>query len=109
MTKGTIVSGYHVDFDKLEWESPMAGLRFKAESSGGRRLRMVEYTPAMELHWCDKGHIGYVLEGEFEIKFDSGVETYRPGDGVFIPAGKEHRHMGRALTDVVRVVFVEDI
>ena len=103
------MDGYHVDFGTLEWGSPMRGLRFKAKSGGGRRLRMVEYTPAMELHWCDEGHIGYVLEGEFEIKFDSGIVTYKSGDGVFIPSGSEHRHMGKALTDVVRVVFVEDV
>lgn len=103
------MSGYHVDFSALEWESPMTGLRFKAKSSGGRRLRMVEYTPAMEPHWCDKGHIGCVLKGEFEIKFANETVTYKSGDGVFIPPGSEHRHMGKALTDVVRVVFVEDV
>ena len=103
------MSGYHVDFDTLEWESPMTGLRFKAISSGGRQLRMVEYTPAMKMHWCDKGHIGYLLDGEFEIEFESVTVTYRSGDGVFIPPGEEHRHKGKALTDVVRVVFVEDV
>jgi quercetin dioxygenase-like cupin family protein len=103
------MSGYHVDFDTLEWESPMTGLRFKAVSSGGRRLRIVEYTPAMEMHWCENGHIGCVLDGEFEIKFDSETVIYRAGDGVFIPPGAEHRHTGKALTDVVRVVFVEDV
>ena len=66
---------------------------------------MVEFTPAMEPHWCENGHIGVVLEGEFEIKFDGDIVTYKSGDGVFIPSGSEHRHMGKALTDVVRVVF----
>jgi hypothetical protein len=32
-----------------------------------------------------------------------------PGDGVVIPAGPDHRHMGRALTEMVRVVFFEDV
>jgi len=63
------MSGYHVDFGALDWESPVTGLRFKAVSSGGRRLRMVEYTPAMELHWCDKGHIGYVLDGKHMLRY----------------------------------------
>ncbi|UCH84088.1 MAG: cupin domain-containing protein [Candidatus Latescibacterota bacterium] len=103
------MSGYRVDFDTLEWESPMKGLRFKAVSSGGRRLRMVEYTPEMELHWCEKGHIGFVLDGAFEIKYDNETIIYKAGEGVFIPPGKEHRHMGKALTDVVRVVFVEEV
>ncbi len=63
----------------------------------------------MPLHWCEKGHIGCVLEGRFEIRFPGEVHVYNEGDGVFIPAGAEHKHMGRALTDMVRVVFVEEV
>jgi quercetin dioxygenase-like cupin family protein len=62
----------------------------------------------MEPHWCEKGHIGYVLQGQFEIRYDREINVYNQGDGVFIPAGKEHRHMGKVLSDVVRVIFVED-
>ncbi len=103
------MSIYKVNFDELSWEQPMEGLRFKAARDGGKQLRMVEYTPDMDLHWCDKGHLGIVLGGRFEIKFDDVTEVYEEGDGVFIPSGAEHRHMGKALTDVVRVIFVEDI
>jgi len=63
----------------------------------------------MELHWCEKGHTGYVLAGQFEIRFPGEVQIFKEGDGVFIPAGPEHKHMGRALTDVVRAIFVEDV
>jgi quercetin dioxygenase-like cupin family protein len=69
----------------------------------------VEYTKDMPPHWCEKGHIGYVLEGQFEIKFEKETAIFNPGDGVFIPAGAEHKHMGRAITDVVRAVFVEEV
>jgi quercetin dioxygenase-like cupin family protein len=100
---------YRVDFSKLPWESPMNGLRFKAVRQAGRQLRLVEYTKDMPLHWCEKGHIGCVLEGRFEIRFPGEVHVYNEGDGVFIPAGPEHKHMGRALTDMVRVVFVEEV
>jgi len=100
---------YRIDLNELSWESPMKGLRFKAFQHQGRRLRLVEYTKEMELHWCEKGHIGYILEGRFEIRFDDDVQIYNAGDGVFIPPGKEHRHMGRTLTEVVRAVFVEDV
>jgi mannose-6-phosphate isomerase-like protein (cupin superfamily) len=99
---------YKVDFETHLWESPMRGLRFKAVRSGGRQLRLIEYTVEMEPHWCEKGHIGCVLEGRFEIRFDSGVLVFGPGDGVFIPSGEAHRHMGRVLSGPVRVVFVED-
>jgi len=100
---------YRIDLNELHWESPMRGLRFKAFQHQGRQLRLVEYTKEMELHWCEKGHIGYILEGQFEIRFDAEVQVYNAGDGVFIPPGPQHKHMARALTDIVRAVFVEDI
>ena len=100
---------YRIDFDGLEWESPIPGMRQKVFSDGKRRVRLVEYTPDMEPHWCSRGHHGYILEGKFELEFDSGTVVLEAGDGVFIPDGEEHRHRGKVLTDVVRVVFVEDL
>jgi quercetin dioxygenase-like cupin family protein len=100
---------YRVDFQAIPWQSPMKGMRFKACLHRGRRLRLVEYTPGMETHWCEQGHIGYVLAGQLEVSFPDETRVYGPGDGIFIPNGVEHRHAGRALTDVVRVVFVEDV
>ena len=72
-------------------------------------MRLVEYDKSMEPHWCEKGHVGYVLEGQFEIKFETDTVVFNPGDGIFIPSGKEHRHMGKVITDVVRVIYVEDV
>lgn len=98
-----------VDFNALAWQAPMEGLRFKARQQGGRQLRLVEYTREMEPHWCEKGHIGYVLEGRFEIQFDNEAMVFGPGDGMFLPPGRGHRHMGKVLSDVVRCIFVEDV
>ena len=100
---------YRIDFEALDWESPMDGMRFKACRHENTQLRLVEYTPAMAPHWCEKGHVGRVLEGQFEIEFPDGSLLFKAGDGVFIPSGPEHRHMGKALTPVVRVVFVEPV
>jgi len=100
---------YKIDFDSIEWETPMPGLRYKARRHGQRQVRLVEYTPLMEPHWCEKGHVGYVLEGQFEIAFGSRIVILNPGDGIFIPPGREHRHMGKALAPVVTVVFVEEV
>jgi quercetin dioxygenase-like cupin family protein len=86
----------------------MAGVRQKVFSDGAKRVRLVEYTRAMPPHWCEKGHFGYILEGTFEIEFPGGTHVFGPGDGVFIPDGAEHKHRARALSEVVRVVFVED-
>jgi len=100
---------YKIDFISIPWETPMDGLRFKVNKQGGKQLRLVEYSKDMEPHWCEKGHIGYVLEGQLEIKFEGEVAIFNPGDGIFIPTGKDHRHMGKVLSDVVRVIFVEDV
>jgi hypothetical protein len=32
------------DFSALEWEFPMKGVRFKRYVSGGKQLRLVEYS-----------------------------------------------------------------
>ena len=59
--------------------------------------------------WCEHEHQGYVLEGRLEIAFPYGLRVYEPGDGIFVRPGREHRHKHRALTDVVRVIYVEYI
>ena len=103
------MSQHKVDFSSILWESPAAGVRFKVFRQDGRQLRLVEYRREfVEPDWCLKGHIGYVLEGRMEIDFDGVVVEYGPGDGIFIPCGEEHKHKARVLTDVGRVVLVED-
>jgi len=99
---------YLIDFDHLPWESPMAGLRFKAVGHGGTRVRLVEYTEDMEPHWCEKGHLGCILAGSFQIEFPSETLVFESGHAVFIPAGDEHRHRARVLSGPVRALFVEE-
>ena len=100
---------YRVDFGTMAWEQPATGVRFKAYQQDGRRLRLAEFTrDFVEPDWCTKGHIGYVLEGEMEVRFHGRVVTFRPGDGLFIPPGSNHGHKARVLTDSVRVLLVED-
>lgn len=102
------MSHYKIDFASVEWESPIGGVRQKAISDGGRIVRLVEYSPSTPLHWCEKGHCGYVLEGRLEIEFPDESHVFEAGDGIFIPNGHAHRHRGRVLSDIVRVIFVED-
>ncbi len=100
---------YKIDFESMRWESPMAGVRFKAYEQGGRKLRLAEFgREFVEPDWCTKGHIGCILEGQMEIDFDGEVMVFGPGDGIFIPAGEEHRHKAKVLTDPVKVVLVEN-
>jgi quercetin dioxygenase-like cupin family protein len=54
------------------------------------RVRMVEYSPGYVAdHWCEKGHILLVLEGELETELQDGRRfcltpgiSYQLGDGV---------------------------
>jgi quercetin dioxygenase-like cupin family protein len=48
---------------------------------GDVRVRMVEYSPGyLADHWCDRGHILYVLDGELETELQDGrTFTLKPG------------------------------
>ena len=100
---------YRIDFESMAWESPVDGVRFKAYEQDSKKLRLVEFFKEfVEPDWCTKGHIGYILEGQMEIDFDGTKEVFGPGDGIFIPAGQEHKHKGRVLTDIVKAFLVEE-
>ena len=100
---------YRIDFESIPWESPADGVRFKAYELSSKKLRLVEFSKEfVEPDFCTKGHIGYILEGQMEIDFDGEKELFGPGDGVFIPAGQQHKHKGRVLTDKVKAILVEE-
>ena len=48
---------------------------------GDVRVRMVEYTPGyLADHWCDRGHILFVVEGELVTELKDGRKfTLKPG------------------------------
>jgi quercetin dioxygenase-like cupin family protein len=100
---------HKVDFDRIEWESPIAGVRHKNVDQENLRLRLVEYSKGMPLHWCQKGHYGYLIEGRMEIEFEDSKIIFKPGDGIFIPDGPHHRHRGKALSEKTLVFFMERI
>ena len=100
---------YKVDFNKLDWEQPIEGVKCKIIKYNDKQLRLIEYTKEMPLHWCERGHYGLVLDGVLEIEFQNEKIIYKSGDGVFIPDGAEHKHKGRVLTKSVKVIFVEDV
>ncbi len=98
-----------IAFDELPWQSAPSGARFKMQRAGAHQLWLFEFTPELvHPHWSETGHVGIVLEGTMEVAFDGREPvTFKEGDGVSIPGGKADRHRPRAVTDRVRVVFVE--
>ena len=100
---------YRVDLESIPWESPAPGLRFKTYKREGRSLRLAEFTREfVEPDWCVKGHAGYVLAGQIEVDFHGKKVVFGAGDGLFIPAGSEHGHKARAITDSVTLVLVDE-
>ena len=93
----------------MPWETSPSGVRFKVQPLQAQQLRLLEFGRDLQHpHWCTTGHIGYIIEGVMEVEFErGGVVVYRAGDGVAIPAGDADKHRPRALTDRVRLIFVE--
>jgi len=62
---------------------------WRTREFGGIRVRMVEYSPGyLADHWCSKGHILLVLEGELETELEDGRrfrmtagQSYQVADG----------------------------
>ena len=99
-----------VAFGSMPWHQAAPGVRHKVYEQDGRRLRLAEFTREfVEADWCVNGHVGYVLEGRIEIDFNGNVVLLEAGDGLFIPAGEEHKHKARILTDRARVILVEEM
>jgi quercetin dioxygenase-like cupin family protein len=103
------LKNYRVALDELPWKTSPAGVRFKAYEGAERRLRLLEFGRDLDHPgWCTTGHVGYLLEGEMEVEFDDRIVTFRAGDALVFPAGEADRHRPRALTDRVRMIFLEE-
>jgi len=101
---------HRILFDSLEWQNGIHGARFKAFRSGSKQLRLLEFTSEfIESDWCEKGHVGFVIQGELEIDFHGRLVRYPEGSGIFIPAGSASGHKARSVTPTVLMFLVEDI
>lgn len=82
-----------IDFDSLPWIEPANGVRFKSMVNGNQQVRLTEFSYGLvESDWCIKGHIGYVINGEFAIDYSGTIERYKAGDTIFIPKGEKDKH-----------------
>ncbi len=70
---------------------------------GSIRVRMVEYTPGyMANHWCSRGHVLLVLDGELVTELQDGrTFTLKPGMSYQVAENAEphrsHTHTGARL------------
>jgi quercetin dioxygenase-like cupin family protein len=74
---------------------------------GTLRVRMVEYAPGyLADHWCSKGHILLVLEGELETELADGRRfLLKPGTSYQVADGAEPH---RSATATGAKLFIVD-
>ena len=97
-----------VDFEQLPWQNPSPGVRYKVLVRSGRQIRLVEFGKEfVESDWCNKQHIGYILQGQLEIVYPNGSGTYVAGNGVFILGNEREKHRAKALSQTT-LILVED-
>jgi hypothetical protein len=72
---------YLIPFDVTDWSSVSSTTHpgetgvatWKTLQLGGLRIRMVEYSKNyLADHWCEKGHLLFVLEGELITELKDG-------------------------------------
>ena len=73
--------------EKHEGETGVA--EWKTGTAGGIRVRMVEYSKGYASdHWCSKGHVILVLEGELVMELGDGTVA-RLGSGMSCVVGDD--------------------
>lgn len=80
---------------------------WRTRTFGAVRVRMVEYTPGYVAdHWCEKGHILLVLDGELQTDLADGRSvTLAPGQSYQVADGAEPH---RSRTAVGAKLFIVD-
>jgi len=61
---------------KTEHKGETGTAYWKTFEKGNIRVRMVEYSPGyLADHWCSRGHVIFVLEGEMINELKDGTKT----------------------------------
>lgn len=81
---------------------------WRTRQVGDVRIRMVEYTPGYVAdHWCDRGHILYVLEGELDTELKDG-RTFKLTAGMSYQVSDFGDAAHRSSTQVGAKLFIVD-
>src|SRR5262245_46013854 len=82
----------------VEYPGEVGKAIWKTTEIGGIRVRMVEYTPGYRAdHWCSRGHVVLLLEGELCTELQNGnAITLTPGSSYQVKGGEmPHRSSTR--------------
>lgn len=74
----------NVPFMAIDWDSVLAAEHpgesgkavWRTVETGNIRVRLVEYSPGYQAdHWCHRGHVIFVLEGELLTELQDGRQV----------------------------------
>ena len=75
---------------------------------GDLRVRMVEYSPGyLADHWCDRGHVLYVLQGELDTELRDG-RTFKLKPGMSYQVSDFGDAAHRSSTKTGAKLFIVD-
>ncbi|MCW8084025.1 DHCW motif cupin fold protein [Sabulicella glaciei] len=75
---------------------------------GDLRVRLVEYSPGyLADHWCDRGHVLYVLDGELTSELQDG-RTFKLTAGMSYQVSNHGDAAHRSSTEVGAKLFIVD-
>ena len=106
----------NIPFNVFNWKSAEAsehkgdtGTSFwRAIESGGIRVRTVQYTPGFRSdHYCPRGHVLLVLQGEVGIHLRDG-RTFSLGEGSGFVAGDDEANPHSVVSERGATVFIVD-
>jgi uncharacterized cupin superfamily protein len=93
--------------EKTEHKGERGAATWRTRSFGDIRVRLVEYSPGyLADHWCQKGHVLLVLDGELHTELADGrTVVLKPGQSYQVADG-DLAH--RSKTEVGAKLFIVD-
>jgi hypothetical protein len=58
---------HKINFDNIEWEYPIKGVKYKKYIHNNKQMRLIKYTKEMPPHWCETGHYGLFLKVKWKL------------------------------------------
>jgi quercetin dioxygenase-like cupin family protein len=101
----TITDWSSIDAEHIPGEVAYAEQRIIED--GNVRVRQIEYTPGYRAdHWCERGHVLYVLRGELVIELNDGRQFSMTAGNSFQVADGPPAHL--VYTENGCTVFIMD-
>ena len=80
---------------------------WRTYEQGNIRVRVVEYSPGyLADHWCHKGHVLFVMDGELTTELEDG-STYTMKPGISYQVAEDIAPH-RSRTEIGAVLFIVD-